>query len=183
MTNKEINRESKRIFEGLLLPSWAFRSQEDQEDYGIDGEIEITSPEDKATGFIFKVQLKGTESAVYDNEKHLVFSGASVERFSYYVLQLKMPLIFIVCDVVTKRCYWIRVQGNLQLETSLNTAKTNGQQTFTLRLPLSQRIEKTAEFAAEIVKAISAAGDAITVRTLQSVSTTAVLKHIRYAAD
>ena len=54
MTNKEINRTSGRIFESLLLPSWAFRSQEDQEDYGIDGEIEITTPEDKATGFIFK---------------------------------------------------------------------------------------------------------------------------------
>ncbi len=78
MTNKEINRVSGRIFEGLLPPSWAFRSQEDQEDYGIDGEIEITTSEDKATGFIFKVQLKGTEHPSYDGDGQLVYSECSV---------------------------------------------------------------------------------------------------------
>ena len=183
MTNKEINRESKRIFEGLLLPSWAFRSQEDQEDYGIDGEIEITSPEDKATGFVFKVQLKGTASATYNDQQQLVFSGASVERFSYYVSQVKVPLIFIVCDVVKKECYWIRVQGNRQVETSLSAAKANQQQTFTVKLPLSHRIQKTPQSASEIVESVSAAADAITVKTLQSVPTAAVLEHIRYDAD
>jgi hypothetical protein len=123
VTNKEINRESKRIFEGLLSPSWAFRSQEDQEDYGIDGEIEITSPEDKATGFIFKVQLKGTASATYDDQQQLIYSGASVDRFSYYVSQVKVPLTLIVCDVLKKECYWIRIQGNRQVELSLDAAK------------------------------------------------------------
>jgi hypothetical protein len=182
MTNKEINRESQRIFEGLLQPSWAFRSQEDQEDYGIDGEIEITSPEDKATGIIFKVQLKGTASAGYDDEGQLVFSAASVERFSYYISQIRIPLIFIVCDVVTRECYWIRVQGNRQLEASLNAATANGQQTFTVRLPLSHGLQKTPQSASEIVEAVGAAVDAITVRTLQSLSAAAVIEHIRYDA-
>jgi Domain of unknown function (DUF4365) len=183
MTNKEINRESQRIFEGLLLPSWAFRSQEDQEDYGIDGEIEITSPEDKATGFIFKVQLKGTASAAYDEEGQLVFSAASVERFSYYISQIRIPLIFIVCDVVTRECYWIGVQGNRQLEASLNAAIADGQQTFTVKLPPSHKIQKAEQSAAEIVQAVVATYDAITVRTLRSVSTAAVVEHIRYDAD
>jgi hypothetical protein len=71
VTNKEINRVSGRLFEGLLPPSWALRSQEDQEDYGIDGEIEITTPEDKATGLIFKMQLKGTENPDYDKDGQL----------------------------------------------------------------------------------------------------------------
>jgi len=66
VTNKEINRISGRIFGGLLPSNWAWRSQEDQEDYGIDGEIEVTTSEDQATGLIFKMQLKGTENAAYD---------------------------------------------------------------------------------------------------------------------
>jgi Domain of unknown function (DUF4365) len=183
MTSKEINRESSRIFEGLLLPNWALRSQEDQEDYGVDGEIELTTSEDKATGFIFKVQLKGTESATYDDEGQLVFRHASVERFAYYISQLRIPLIFVVCDVAAKNCYWIRVQGNRQLEASLGAAKASQQQTFTLKLPLSHKVEKTRQSASGIVEAVGAAADAITVKTLQSISTASVVEHIRYDAD
>src|ERR1700730_8069559 len=157
MTNKEINRESSRIFEGLLLPNWALRSQEDQEDYGVDGEIEITTQEDKATGLIFKVQLKGTDSATYDNAGRLVFSHASVERFSYYVSQLKIPLVLIVCDVATKQCYWIQIQGNREVEASLNVAKASQQQTFTVKLPVSHKLQKTQESASEVLEAVGAA--------------------------
>jgi len=46
MNAKEIGRRAGRIFEFNLPDNWLFRSQEDQEDYGIDGEIEITTPQD-----------------------------------------------------------------------------------------------------------------------------------------
>lgn len=117
MTNKEINRVSGRLFEGLLPPSWALRSQEDQEDYGIDGEIEITTPEDKATGLIFKMQLKGTENPDYDKDGQLVYSDASVERFIYYVKHVKLPVIFVVCDVVKNNVFGRRCKGSPRSRT------------------------------------------------------------------
>ena len=46
MNAKEVNRESGRIYRTLLLPSRAERSQEDQEDYGVDFEIEYAMPRD-----------------------------------------------------------------------------------------------------------------------------------------
>ena len=119
MTPKEINRASSRMFESSLLPNWALRDQEDQEDYGIDGEIEITSSKDKATGFIFKIQLKGIEEASYDNNNNLVYTKASVERFGYYLEDLEIPILFIIADLKTSRCLWCRVQGNSELQNCL----------------------------------------------------------------
>lgn len=178
MTNKEINRTSGRIFESLLLPSWAFRSQEDQEDYGIDGEIEITTPEDKATGFIFKVQLKGTNEATYDAEGQLVFHKASVERFTYYRKQLSIPVLFVVCDVATGKCFWARVQGNRQIEAALDTAISNSQGTFTIKFPPSRIISKTQHCAGEIIEAVAHAKDHINFQAFRKVSEETFRRHI-----
>ncbi len=62
MNAKEIGRKAGRILEFHLPDHWIFRSQEDQEDYGIDGEIELANESDNATGFIFKAQIKGQKA-------------------------------------------------------------------------------------------------------------------------
>ncbi len=178
MTNKEINRVSGRIFEGLLPPSWAFRSQEDQEDYGIDGEIEITTSEDKATGFIFKVQLKGTEHPSYDGDGQLVYSECSVERFSYYVNRLKTPIVFVVCDVLAKRCFWTRVQGQPQVEAALKAALEKEQQTFTLKFPSTRTFEATEVCEAAVLEAVASANDILTLRALKALPSNVVGKHL-----
>jgi hypothetical protein len=183
VTNKEINRVSGRIFESLLPPNWAFRSQEDQEDYGIDGEIEITTPDDKATGVIFKVQLKGTEHAEYDATGQLVYSAASVERFSYYVHQLKVPVIFVVCDVTKQRCFWIRVQGQPDVEGALKSATAQGQHTFTLKFSTLRAFDQTDACSTAIVEAATSAMDTITLRSLKNLPGDVVGKHLASDAD
>jgi Domain of unknown function (DUF4365) len=183
MTSKEINRESSRIFAGLLLPNWALRSQEDQEDYGVDSEIEITTPEDKATGFIFKIQLKGTSVAKYDEQGQLVYSDASVERFTYYISELRIPLIFVVCDIKSGDCFWTRVQGNPQLESALNEAAAKNQQTFTIKFPAVRQLQKNTDSANEVVDAVASSLDTITLRGLKSMSPSAVQEHIGQEPD
>jgi len=178
VTNKEINRISGRVFQGLLPPDWAFRPQEDQEDYGIDGEIEITTQDDQATGFVFKVQLKGTEHASYDESGQLVYADASVERFSYYVRRLKVPVVFVVCDVLTKQCFWTRIQGQPQVEKALKNAADKGQQTFTLKIPRSRTFDGTEGCASAVVEAVASAMDTVTLRSLKELSSEAVGKHL-----
>jgi hypothetical protein len=51
MTPKEISRRASRIFPKSLPGTWAVRDQQDQEDYGIDYEIEVMTEADTATGF------------------------------------------------------------------------------------------------------------------------------------
>jgi hypothetical protein len=183
MNSKEINRESGRFFKALLLPSWAERSQEDQEDYGVDFEIELMTPEDKATGFIFKIQLKGTSVASYDASGQVIYSAASVERFRYYIGELRIPLIFIFCDVTTGDCFWTRVQGNRQLESALSDAVDKDQKTFTIKFAPSRKVLKTAESAGEIIVAVENALDTITLRGLQAISPASVHEHIGHEPD
>jgi len=183
MTPKEINRESGRFFEAKLLSSWAVRSQEDQEDYGVDSEIEITTSQDKATGFIFKIQLKGTTVAKFNDAGQLVYSDASVDRFTYYLSKLKIPLIFVVCDVTTGDCYWTKVQGNRRIEQDHADAAAKNQGTFTIKIPTSQKLEKTDPSAEQVVQAVNDASNALLLRDLQSLSPEAVQQNIGHEPD
>lgn len=67
MNAGEIGTEAGRIFEYNLPSSWIFRSQEDQNDFGIDGEIELKNKDGKALGKdrVFKVQIKGELHPTY----------------------------------------------------------------------------------------------------------------------
>lgn len=171
------------MFEILLMRNWARRSQQDQEDYGVDYEIELMTPEDKATGFIFKIQLKGTSVAKYSESGQLVFSDASVERFKYYVTELRIPLVFVVCDVNTGDCFWTKVQGNRQLEGELNNAVSNSQKTFTIKFSTTQKLKKNEESSSQIIDAVGSALDAITLRGLQAISPSSVRDHIGHEPD
>src|SRR4051812_29450265 len=104
MTPKEINRAAGRIFTSFIPPRWALRPQEDQEDYGIDYEVELTTPEDKPTGFIFKVQQKGTAS-LETRDDAVAFPGLPTEK-AYYLEHVAIPVVFVVVDVVQKQAYW-----------------------------------------------------------------------------
>lgn len=183
LNSSEIKRRSQRIFENLLLSSWIFRSQEDQEDYGVDGEIEVTTKQDKATGFIFKVQLKGTSVAEYDENGQLVFSKASVGRFSYYVDKLHIPFVFVVCDIKSECCYWIPVQGNRTIENALKAAVAKNQTHFTIKLPRKKLLERSDECAEEVMEAVEMASNTITLRRLQQVSAESVRGNILGGAD
>jgi hypothetical protein len=178
MTSKAISRESKRIFDGILSPDWACRSQEDQEDYGVDGEIEITTQEDKATGFIFKFQLKGVERARFDDDGRLIYASASVPRFIYYTELLSTPIVFVVCDVQSRSCYWTKVQGNRVVEQALTDARSRSQSTFTIKLPPRNQWKRDEESLAHLIEAIHASNDSITVRRMRAVSEVAVRAEI-----
>src|ERR1035441_740022 len=96
MTPKEISRAAGKIFLAIIPPHWAVRSQQDQEDYGIDYELEKTDANDHATGFIFKAQQKGVERPkLTDDGKRIIFRGLKVARVKYYIEQIRMPVAFI----------------------------------------------------------------------------------------
>lgn len=89
---KEIGRRAGRAFEFCLPDNWLFRSQEDQEDYGIDGEIEITTPQDKATGFIFKAKIKGQAAVSFIEEGKKASFSLSLERLQYYISNVEIAV-------------------------------------------------------------------------------------------
>lgn len=62
MNAGEIGTEAGRIFEYNLPSCWIFRSQEDQNDFGIDGEIELKNENGKA-----RIQLRSATPAKSGN--------------------------------------------------------------------------------------------------------------------
>src|SRR4051794_6161174 len=65
---------SKAAFRGALPDLWVTRDQD--QDYGIDAEVEIFDNAGHSTGLIFKVQLKSTEdlpASIQVKIKHLKY--------------------------------------------------------------------------------------------------------------
>ena len=138
---KQIGRLAGRRFEATLPEDWIYRSQEDQEDVGIDGEVELETVDGTGSGFIFKVQIKGVaEATLIDEGKVLPFS-LKLERLKYYMNNLEVPVILIVVDLATDSIYWLSLQDNSALRESLTMATTKGQDSLTVHVPVNQVYE------------------------------------------
>jgi len=154
MTPKEISRKSKRIFEKALPSTWAFRSQEDQEDYGIDGEIEIMDKSDHATGFIFKVQLKGEKNVSIINNAKKVSCNLFTARLNYYMNQIEIPVVLILVDIYTEKIYWLCLQMDYEIRENLKLALEKKQDNLTVHLDpnnivIPEQIKKLFEHVAK----------------------------------
>lgn len=133
---KKISRRAGKIFASATPDHIIIRSQEDQEDYGIDFELEITDSEGNATGNIFKIQQKGVESVgTIDGGKYVSYGGLSVSRAKYYVFQIDTPTILSVVDVEAESIYWLEMQGNSSVQAAISHAETTGQKTLTVHIP------------------------------------------------
>lgn len=138
---KQISRLAGRQFEVTLPRDWIYRSQEDQEDVGIDGEVELETVDGTGSGFIFKVQIKGiAEATLIDEGKVLPFS-LKLERLNYYMNNLEVPVILIVVDLTTDSIYWLSLQDNSALRESLTMATAKGQDSLTVHVPVNQVYE------------------------------------------
>lgn len=163
MTPKEIARRATSIFRRAIPPSWAIRDQQDQEDYGVDYEIEPMAADDTATGVLFKVQQKGERSLKKDSDGSQVrLSGFPVCRLRY-LHQLQIPVVIVAVDVASEFVYWVALQGNRLIETLLQEAEIAGTATLTLRLPIAHTISATGM---EMLQAVVHAGDYITARSM-----------------
>ena len=141
MNAKEIGRKAGRIFESQLPDHWIFRSQEDQEDYGIDGELELADSSDHATGFIFKVQIKGQKSVSIIHGGSLTSFSLSVERLNYYMSKIEIPVILIVVDITTEVVYWKSLQDDEILREALSQAKDKSQDTVSVHISTSNTLK------------------------------------------
>lgn len=183
MNPKEIGRAASRTFAAALPPHWILRDQEDQEDFGVDAELEVAEPGGQASGTIFKVQIKGALTAEYDDAGSLVYSRAEVGKFSYYVERLKIPILFVVCDLATSRCFWVKVQGNTPLEDALRAAVGNHQKTFSISLPSDQRFENTEAALARVMKAFEDSQRVIDLRQVNAIPAASVCESLRAAGS
>lgn len=133
---KHVSRRSGRVFQYYLPNHWIIRSQEDQEDYGVDFEVQITEKDaDKATIDIFKIQLKGVEkeSGLQLSDNKAKFS-IEVEKLIHYQ-NLEIPIFLVLVCNENQRVFWVSLQGNKDIDVIIDNAIKKKYTTTTITLP------------------------------------------------
>jgi len=80
---------SINALKNVLPREWVYREKD--KDYGIDGEIEIFDENDCATGIIFLVQLKATDTNDLKKQKRVQLSNESIN----YYKSLELPVLIV----------------------------------------------------------------------------------------
>ncbi|MCP4149394.1 MAG: DUF4365 domain-containing protein, partial [bacterium] len=136
---QQTGETAENIFRNAILPEWVTRSQE--KDYGIDFEVEVFE-NNKSTGYLFKVQLKGTENVNTGiKNTHNSFS-MEIKHLEYYLEKLMFPVFLVLCDVKTKAVYWLDMQANKTLNAAYEKVKGK-QKSLTLQIPKGNRLPGT----------------------------------------
>jgi tetratricopeptide (TPR) repeat protein len=96
----QLESESRRQFASLLPSRWIWR--EANPDYGIDGQVEVFDQTNNATGLMFLVQLKATETPNLDEALSVQFK---VDTLAYY-RQLDLPVMIVLFCAPTRVFFW-----------------------------------------------------------------------------
>lgn len=133
MNAKEISRRADRLFLAVVPSNWCTRSQQDQEDYGIDYELEVLTNADQATGLIFKVQLKGSRTlSIRAGGTRWAFSDLKVARVKYWAEQVALPVVFVAVDIERRLIVWKVVPGDAGIQEGVRRAEEQGYKTMTI---------------------------------------------------
>lgn len=83
---------------------WVFRRTHQEHDYGIDAYVDYVSEEGSVTGKSLAVQIKTGQS--YLTKTGTMHWYKDTEQHLNYFLNSPIPVLLVVCDPVTKNCYW-----------------------------------------------------------------------------
>ncbi|MCT8866428.1 DUF4365 domain-containing protein [Shewanella xiamenensis] len=170
MNAGEIGAAAGRIFNYKAPLNWMIRSQEDQDDHGIDCEIEPKDSSGKALGQgkVFKIQLKGQENCSFiENGQKLSFS-VSRTRLQYY-LNFNIPVILVVVEVSSEEIYWISVTDNKEILEKVRDSSTD---TLTVHLPTENKLEKNDLVSfGRLLVAVQECWDFLSIRDLKAAVT------------
>lgn len=166
MNAGEIGEEAGRIFKYKIPTNWIARSQEDQNDHGIDYEVEIKDSLGKALGEdnVFKIQVKGELNCSYINDGQVVSHSIKVERLKYY-LSFKIPVILVVVDVTLEQVFWVSITDSeiirKQIENTTDERKS-------VHLPIqNELIRKNNDSSLKLIAAVKQCWDYLSIRGIK----------------
>ncbi len=84
---------------------WIFRRNHNEHDFGIDGYIDLVTDSGAVTGRCIAVQIKCGESYLQHQDKYgFVYYGNN--KHLNYLINHPLPVIIILCEPNTEKCYW-----------------------------------------------------------------------------
>ncbi|RMS94891.1 hypothetical protein ALP58_05649, partial [Pseudomonas savastanoi] len=149
MTPGEIGTLAGRIFNYHLPSNWILRDQEDQNDHGIDAEIEVKDSKGLAQGkdYVFKVQIKGEEHSRFVLDNQFLSFTLRTSKLQYY-LSFNIPVILVVVEVDSERVFWLSITDNEDLIDKARHATTESVQ---IHLPVQNLIKRRDEPSTQVV--------------------------------
>ena len=83
---------------------WVFRRTHQEHDFGVDGYIDYVDSNGGVTGQFIAVQIKTGNS--YLSKSGSVHWYMDTKEHLNYFLNLPTPIVLIICDPSSKKCYW-----------------------------------------------------------------------------
>ena len=87
-------------FKRLLPREWVYRVKDN--DYGIDGEVEVFDKNNRATGLMFFVQLKATDSIDQKVQTRVQLDNSTINYFAF----LELPVLIVRYIEESKTIYF-----------------------------------------------------------------------------
>ncbi len=119
----QLDSESKAQFASVLPSPWVWRQADP--DYGIDGQVELFDEYNKATGFMFLVQLKASDALDLSDALSVQFK---LDTIAYY-RKLDLPVMIVLWSAALRQFFW---QWAHEVDTY---HAERGQKYITVRLP------------------------------------------------
>jgi hypothetical protein len=143
MDKRDIADRSLPIVKLKCPFGWILRSQEDQNDIGIDCEIEILS-NGKSSGTLIKGQIKGSQRfrTVGDS---LYSPPIKLERLKYYTRMLRLPVVLFLVDVAEERVWWRVLSEDQEIVKMIEEAEKRSQKSLSIPIPKGSELNHNGE--------------------------------------
>jgi len=167
MNAGEIGNRAGRIFQYHIPDNWIYRPQEDQNDFGIDAEIELKDSSGKALGkeSTFKLQLKGESNTTKIKKGKFISYTLKTNRLRYY-LSFNIPVILVVVDITSETIYWLSITDNKSLIKEIDG---NNNDSINIHIPIKNTLEREKPEAFNVLlKAVVSSWNFLSIRGLKN---------------
>jgi hypothetical protein len=86
---------------------WLFKRNHQEHDFGVDGQIEVITPDGNVTGQMLAAQIKYGESFFREENRWGYIYRGELKHFNY-LSNYPVPFLIVICRPASEECYWVR---------------------------------------------------------------------------
>ena len=91
---------------------WLFKQNHQEDDFGIDGQLEVVTSAGAVTGQLLAVQIKCGASFLGEKTKWGYVYRGETKHFNY-LANYPIPVLICLCDPATNECWWAHFKPEL----------------------------------------------------------------------
>lgn len=91
---------------------WLFKQNHQEDDFGIDGQLEVVTSVGAVTGQLLAVQIKCGASFLSEKTRWGYVYRGEIKHFNY-LANYPLPVLICLCDPATNECWWAHFKPEL----------------------------------------------------------------------